>query len=144
MKNFSHSLLHFDQTIRMNLFSFPNFSFVRYFENLFGFDKETNLKTIYENYKELTEEIEKYEEVNKNEPHLRIAHKKLAEEIITFLHGHEEYEKAVHISEALFKGNIKELSHDELVDASKNMDSFQLNENHTTQDNNNQEKHILP
>jgi len=75
------------------------------------------------------EEIEKYEEVNKNEPHLRIAHKKLAEEIITFLHGHEEYEKAVHISEALFKGNIKELSHDELVDALKNMDSFQLNEN---------------
>jgi len=75
------------------------------------------------------EEIEKYEEINKNEPHLRIAHKKLAEEIITFLHGHEEYEKAVHISEALFKGNIKELSHDELVDALKNMDSFQLNEN---------------
>lgn len=72
------------------------------------------------------EEIEKYEEVNKNEPHLRIAHKKLAEEIITFLHGHEEYEKAVHISESLFKGNIKELSLEELIDASKNMDSYDL------------------
>ena len=72
------------------------------------------------------EEIEKYEEINKNEPHLRIAHKKLAEEIITFLHGHEEYEKAVHISEALFKGNIKELSLEEITDASKNMDSYEL------------------
>ena len=72
------------------------------------------------------EEIEKYEEVNNNEPHLRIAHKKLAEEIITFLHGHEEYEKAVHISDALFKGNIKELSLDELTDAAKNMDSYNL------------------
>ena len=75
------------------------------------------------------EEIEKYAEVNQNEPHLRLAHKKLAEEIITFLHGHEEYEKAVHISESLFKGNIKELNKDELIDASKNMDSYTLNEN---------------
>ena len=75
------------------------------------------------------EEIEKYAEVNQNEPHLRLAHKKLAEEIITFLHGHEEYEKAVHISESLFKGNIKELSKEELIDASKNMDSYTLNEN---------------
>ena len=73
------------------------------------------------------EEIEKYEEVNKNEPHLRLAHKKLAEEIITFLHGHDEYLKAVHISDSLFKGNIKELSHDELIDASKSMDSYEIN-----------------
>ncbi len=72
------------------------------------------------------EEIEKYAEVNEKEPHLRLAHKKLAEEIITFLHGHEEYEKAVHISEALFKGNIKELTKDELIDASKSMDSYEL------------------
>ena len=72
------------------------------------------------------EEIEKYEEINQKEPHLRLAHKKLAEEIITFLHGHDEYLKAVHISESLFKGNIKELSHEELVDASKNMDSYEL------------------
>ncbi len=72
------------------------------------------------------EEIEKYAEVNKTEPHLRLAHKKLAEEVITFLHGHEEYEKALHISDALFKGNIKELSKDELEDASKSMDSYDL------------------
>ncbi len=72
------------------------------------------------------EEIEKYAEVNDSEPHLRLAHKKLAEEVITFLHGHEEYEKAVHISESLFKGNIKELTIDELKDASKAMESYDL------------------
>ena len=74
------------------------------------------------------EEIEKYAEVNDQEPHLRLAHKKLAEEIITFLHGHEEYEKAIRISDALFKGNIKDLSLDELKDASKSMDSYELKE----------------
>ena len=50
------------------------------------------------------EEIEKYAEVNQNEPHLRLAHKKLAEEIITFLHGHEEYEKA-----AILRDKIKKI-----------------------------------
>ncbi len=77
------------------------------------------------------EEIEKYAEVNDQEPHLRLAHKKLAEEIITFLHGHEEYEKAIRISDALFKGNIKDLSLDELKDASKSMDSYELKEDET-------------
>ncbi len=72
------------------------------------------------------EEIEKYQEVNLNEPHLRLAQKRLAEEIITFLHGHEEYEKALHISDSLFKGNIKELSLEELTDAAKSMDSYEI------------------
>ncbi len=72
------------------------------------------------------EEIEEYEKKNNEAPHLREAHKKLAEEIITFLHGKDEYEKAVHISESLFNGNIKELSLDELLDASRNMDSYDL------------------
>ena len=75
------------------------------------------------------EEIEKYAEINEKEPHLRIAHKKLAEEIITFLHGHLEYEKAVHISDALFKGNIKDLSEEELEMALKNMESFEVASN---------------
>ena len=62
--------------------------------------------------KEKIEELEKSLEV---EPHLRKPHKALAEEVITFLHGHEEYERAVAISEALFKGNIKELTLDEIL-----------------------------
>ena len=52
------------------------------------------------------EEIVELENSLKNEPHLRLPHKALAKSVITFLHGEEEYDKAVSMSEALFKGNI--------------------------------------
>lgn len=39
------------------------------------------------------EEIEELDRKNKEHPELREAHKALAREIITFLHGKEEYEK---------------------------------------------------
>ena len=41
------------------------------------------------------EEIEELEVKNNEHPELREAHKALAKEIITFLHGEEEYDKAV-------------------------------------------------
>ena len=45
-------------------------------------------------------------------------HKKaLAKEVVTFLHGEEEYEKALKITNALFRGNIQELNAEELGDA---------------------------
>lgn len=72
------------------------------------------------------EEIEDLEAQNKKEPHLRVAHKKLAEEIITFLHGHEEYEKAVKISEALFKGDMKALNVDEIQQGFKDVPQFKI------------------
>ena len=50
-------------------------------------------------------------------PHLRIAQKRLAQEIITDLHGEEEFRKAVGISEAFFSGNFKSLSPEQLKDA---------------------------
>ncbi len=56
------------------------------------------------------EEIITLLEEHNKEPHLRKAQKKLAECIITDLHGKEEYEKALNISEALFKGEYKKLS----------------------------------
>ena len=54
---------------------------------------------------EIMEVVKKHNE----EPHLRLAQKTLAKEIITDLHGKEEYEKAVKISEALFSGNVKDI-----------------------------------
>ena len=60
------------------------------------------------------EEIEVLEEKNNTQPHLREAHKALAHEVITFLHGEEAYNQAVKISEALFSGNIKSLTADEI------------------------------
>ena len=61
------------------------------------------------------EEIEELDEKNKTQPHLREAHKKLAEEVITFIHGKEAYLQAIKISEALFSGNIRELSAKEIA-----------------------------
>ena len=60
------------------------------------------------------EEIEALEEKNNTQPHLREAHKALAHEVITFLHGEDAYNQAIKISQALFSGNIKELTADEI------------------------------
>ncbi len=60
------------------------------------------------------EEIEALEVSNNEHPELREAHKALAREVITFLHGAEAYESAVKIAETFFKGNIKDLTVDEL------------------------------
>ncbi len=65
------------------------------------------------------EEIEEIEAKHNEHPELREAHKILAREIITDLHGKDEYEKAVRISEALFKGNFSDLSNEELGEAFK-------------------------
>ena len=59
------------------------------------------------------------------EPHLRIGQKTLAKEIITDLHGSSEYEHAVHISESLFSGNIKELSYDDILVGFKGVPTFE-------------------
>ena len=56
------------------------------------------------------EEIEELERKNNLHPELREAHKALAREIITDLHGSEEYEKAVELSNVLFTEKFNDLS----------------------------------
>ena len=60
------------------------------------------------------EEIEELERKNQEAPHLREAHKALAKEVITFIHGEDAYNEAIKISEALFSGNVKDLTADEI------------------------------
>ena len=72
------------------------------------------------------EEIEEIEKVHQEMPELRIAHKRLAEEVITFLHGHEEYEKAVRISESLFSENVTNLTSDEVISSLKGVPSVDV------------------
>ena len=67
------------------------------------------------------EEIEELEVSNNLEPEKRLAHKALAREVITDLHGKDEYDKALKLSEVLFSGHVKELSSDELELVFKNM-----------------------
>ncbi len=75
------------------------------------------------------EEIEELEIKNNAHPELREAHKALAREIITDLHGKDEYDKAVKISEALFSGNIKGLTGEEIKEGFKGVPSFTIDEN---------------
>lgn len=72
------------------------------------------------------EEIEEIEKRHKENPHLREAHKTLAREVITFIHGKEEYDRALKISEALFSGNIKELTIEEIDMAFKDVPSVKI------------------
>lgn len=72
------------------------------------------------------EEIEELEKKHLENPQLREAHKALAREVITFLHGEEEYNDAVKISEALFNGEIKDLSIEQINEAFKDVPNFEL------------------
>lgn len=74
------------------------------------------------------EEIESIEEEQKAHPEQRVAQNALAREVITFLHGEEEYNKALKISRDLFSGNIKDLTIDEIRDGFKDVPSFSINE----------------
>lgn len=71
------------------------------------------------------EEIMELEKSNQEEPHLRRAHEALAKAVITDLHGVEEYENAVRISKALFSGNVKDLTLDEIKVAFQDVPTFQ-------------------
>ena len=62
------------------------------------------------------EEIEELEIRHKEHPELREAHKALAKAIITDLHGIDEYEKALLMSEVLFTGEFTKLNKEELLE----------------------------
>ena len=89
-------------------------------------------KCVIDYLKKLTflskEEIEDIETKHNEAPHERLAQKTLAHEVITFLHGEEEFNNAVKISEALFSGDIKGLSLSEIEQAFKDIPSFEIEE----------------
>lgn len=74
------------------------------------------------------EEIERIEEENNKAPHLRYAQKRLAEEIVKFLHGEEGLKSALKITDALFNGNIKDLTEEELKSAMSGVPISELTE----------------
>ena len=75
------------------------------------------------------EEIEELEKSLKEEPHLRKAHKALAKEVITFIHGEKAFETAVKISETFFNGDITSLSFDELKDGVSDLEKTVIDDN---------------
>ena len=70
------------------------------------------------------EEIEEIEREHTANPHLRLAQKKLAEEILNDLHGEGAYESALRISELLFAGKIKEIPMNDLLAGLKDVPHF--------------------
>lgn len=72
------------------------------------------------------EEIEEIEKIHFENPEKRYAQQKLAQFVITFVHGEEEYNKALNISNCLFSGNIKDLTDDEIEIAFKGFNILKL------------------
>lgn len=72
------------------------------------------------------EEIEALEKSNIEHPEKREAHKALAREVIVFLHGEEEYERAKQMSESLFSEDITKLSADDIVSSLKDIPTFEI------------------
>jgi tyrosyl-tRNA synthetase len=71
------------------------------------------------------EEIEALAEKVQTEPHKREAQKSLAEEMTRFVHGEELLEQAKRITAALFSGDIKSLTADEIEQGFKEMPTFE-------------------
>ena len=75
------------------------------------------------------EDIDKLEISLNEHPEEREAQKALAREIITFLHGEEEYNKALNISESLFSDKIWNLSSEEIISSIKDVPRFEVEDN---------------
>lgn len=73
------------------------------------------------------QEIMDIEKQHNEAPHLRVAHKALAKDIIVGLHGEEEFNKAVQISEALFGGDLNGLTAEEILLGMKMVPSININ-----------------
>lgn len=87
---------------------------------------------IYEYLKVFTflskEEIEEVMQKQNECPEKRIAQKTLAYEVVKDIHSKEDAEHAIKVSEALFTGNVKELTDKEIEMVFKGMPSIESNE----------------
>lgn len=74
------------------------------------------------------DEIEQILQKHQEKPENRFAQKTLAHEVITFLHGEDEFNKAQKMSEALFNGDITKLNASDILDSLKDIPRFLLPE----------------
>lgn len=72
------------------------------------------------------EEIEVLQTSVEQEPHLRKAQKALAEEMTRLIHGQEALDTVQRITAALFSGDLKALSAEEMKDAFKDVPSIEM------------------
>ncbi|HEY2421951.1 MAG TPA: tyrosine--tRNA ligase, partial [Neobacillus sp.] len=74
------------------------------------------------------EEIEQLEASLQEEPHLRKAQKALAEEMTRLIHGELALQQAIKITNALFSGDVKNLTAMEIKQGFKDVPSFNASE----------------
>ncbi|MCY3871353.1 MAG: tyrosine--tRNA ligase [Gemmatimonadetes bacterium] len=72
------------------------------------------------------ERIEELEREVEARPEKREAQRVLAEEVTTFIHGAGAKDRAVHISEALFYGNLRDLNEQEIAEGFSDVPSYAL------------------
>lgn len=72
------------------------------------------------------DEIDELAEKVKKEPWKREAQRRLAEEVTEFVHGKDAVKEAENITNALFSGNIKDLTTQEVENGFKNMPSVEV------------------
>ncbi|WP_209122117.1 tyrosine--tRNA ligase [Alkalihalobacillus sp. BA299] len=78
------------------------------------------------------DEIEALEKAVEEEPHLRLAQRRLAEELTRLVHGEEALQQAIRISDALFSGEIKNLSASEIKQGFKDVPSYTCEDENMT------------
>lgn len=74
------------------------------------------------------EEIQALEAKNNEAPEKREAHRTLAEEVTRLVHGEDKLQQAINISTALFSGDIKQLTADEIRQGFKDVPSYHVEE----------------
>ncbi|MCM3162810.1 tyrosine--tRNA ligase [Metabacillus litoralis] len=72
------------------------------------------------------QEIEELENEVANAPEKRAAQKALAEEVTKMVHGEDSLKQAIKISQALFSGDIKELTSQEILEGFKDVPSTEM------------------
>jgi len=72
------------------------------------------------------EEIEGLKVSVLEEPHVRKAQKTLAEEMTKLIHGEQALDQVIRISKALFSGDLKALTVDEMKNAFKDVPTFEM------------------
>src|SRR5690625_2862815 len=71
------------------------------------------------------DEIEQLEKEVETNPGAREAQKRLAEEMTKFVHSEEALEQAIHISTALFKGDIRSLTTEQIEQGFKDVPTYE-------------------
>lgn len=102
------------------------YEFYQFFFNIADNDIVNMLKRLS---MKSVEEIEALAVKVETEPHLRAAQRALAEELTELVHGKEGLKSALNITQALFDGNIKDLTGKEIKDAFKDADKTEIEEN---------------